>query len=460
MPSSLLNALLRSNPFTGLVHDFHVGVQVAIGFVKSSPSATQNTIVPTPTFAPTKTIPLFLPPTRCIDIPSSEPTSFPYVAAAMGYAGIVIVLVLYCILRPKSSVDYIPCDPPPSDPAAKLPSTRRRPWTLVLGLTFFFSAVLALLSTDNVSIQFNFGSFIDPSITAIERFLLDGWSLYYSLESHISAHGLRYLKVLLIGIASHCVGIFVVSVLRRTLYKATSLEAVQIIVPPFLVAIAVIASSPWLSWLYWAQFHLRGWTDIRTVHRFIVSVFSRVSRMATSHLLEVSTIVSIGLIYCCASGAIFLYYAFRLVIKRLRLTKSGYFTFRHFYRCCCEAILYQFLLAAITSRLTFYRLHEDDFRRIVWCRILSQQSRRAFKRIFRVHMRSYRLWKTAEIKQCRLLVYSLRAALRSGLETWRTLHIAHKLLIAAPGLILYGYFYIIPAIRKLLLRLRHSVPRR
>ncbi|KAJ7637123.1 hypothetical protein FB45DRAFT_456659 [Roridomyces roridus] len=350
----------------------------------------------------------------------------------MGYAAeIFLVLVLYCILHKfKASVKSIPCDPPPprSDPVAKSASTHRRPWTTVLGLTFFFSAGLALLSNSPVSIQIDFLSFVD-SVMAIERFLLDRWPLYYSLESHISAHALKYLQVFIVGIVSHCVSICAVSRLRRALFWTFSFLLVQLLVCVELVTLAVIASSSWLTLLFWHGYHLSG---IEARDLVLPALRFFMARWSESYLAEVSTAMSIGTLHFSVGGAVPILYA---LIKWPR--HATLLNWNMVYSFCVDLCLSNVCIHLVLA--------------VLICDIFTKTTTPS-----PVH---FDHWKVAQFQDLYVASNALRVGLRFSLHVWNTMPMAQKSLIVLPAILYYGHVSMIPAMRKVYLRVRHSLRR-
>ncbi|KAJ7637120.1 hypothetical protein FB45DRAFT_908300 [Roridomyces roridus] len=227
-----------------------------------------------------------------------------------------------------------------------------------------------------------------------------------------------------------------------------------------LVSAATIGSSSRMNWVFWMHYYLVGASSIRDVHRQLVRFLSYLSTTATLHFPEISTVVSIGIMYSIMVAALVLLYIFQASAKNLGRAATSWYYFIRLWKIWFIMLGLSFMAGAIAHPLAFCCLHQAMPHRLFWDYISSKQSRRVLRHVVRGWMRGYLRWKMRQIRDFGPVTRTLRAACISCLQTWDILPLAQKFLIVAPLILLYGYVYIIPATRKLSRRLHYWARRR
>ncbi|KAJ7636993.1 hypothetical protein FB45DRAFT_907959, partial [Roridomyces roridus] len=474
-----------------LVRRLLVGARVAISLINPGNESTISNTTPT---TPTPTTPTFLPPTRCTPSPSSEPTSFPFVAA-MGYVAIVVTVILFCICRPTSrggsATPPTRASTPRPDPSTHmrcsksaflLPATAagravigviikllsilrpqrrpprlssvRTPWMSVFRLFVLILPVLYVLANTNVTI----GSSLAPSVAAIEQGLINGWSHFASLEAHIRVHGLRYLQVGLTGIASHILAVLILTTLLRLWSHLSTWDAtLRYCLGMHMLCVPVVASICWLDWIIVVDYYFLGGPTVDSMNQ----VALRITTWKIFHVAEVSTALGIGTLHAVLASLCMFLYGLRTITKILRLALSSVDELEIFlsdvlvsFFALIVIVAFQAIRAMITIPICWYITLSPALRQVLRDSVSSRQSRKHATQILLASLRYYREWKARQIG-LNAAILSLRAPWKSCFEIWNSVPIPQKILIVAPAIILYGYVYIIPIFRKFALRVRY-----
>ncbi|KAJ7484445.1 hypothetical protein FB451DRAFT_1554973 [Mycena latifolia] len=447
-----------SKCLAGLIGGFSISAHVAFTILS----------IPKDIFHSTQTTKIVLVPTKCVL--SNGTVAFPFIAV-MAYATVVFTS-LFWILRAKgfsswtrhpgsipndstksdlSSVGEQPPSPPPesgSDCSADN-SPRRRQWmwllwliAVLLTLSGEVGAYFYLTIYDSRNSLTALASFSRHGLSFIEQCFFDGRSAVASCIStvkiYISLYGRRHSKVILIALVTHSVLLLIVSALRRFHHyskkfarKCTGNLCV------FAVVIPTIACSSHLSWIFWKRYYLgyraQCLLNVREINWILLRFSSYLSSLATSQFLEISTIIGIGLVHIsmiCLQIVLLVIYGFPSIVKDLVRTLGHAHGLRRFVLCCTAYIAALYVEGLIDFSLQLYPYLHPDTKQILW--------------------QVFTEWKSAEMEDFHELTAGLPNTLRAGFnswcEIWSSLHLMHKLLIVAPAVIFYGYFYVIPAV--------------
>ncbi|KAJ7755100.1 hypothetical protein B0H16DRAFT_1830628 [Mycena metata] len=301
MPTSTLSMFSSSSKslggFFGLIC---VGIQMVLTVILSDSSKTEFTTAA----RATTTVKVVLQPTKCVL--SNGTTSFPYVAA-MGYATIVFLSLLY-ILRAKG---FGTGDQPPSPPsdADTESNAKKRPnrWLRLL-LILLVSMVLLSLGAGifvaylvpSLHALHPLQSFGADTVRIVERKLLEAASNLSALATHVSLHGRQYTKIILLAIASHCICVLFGLTFRRFCALIVSWAPTGWF-PSLSMAIpyAMMTFLPGLDWIFWVHYHIicdgTRWNQID-----VEAVLACIERAVEPHVLEISIFLGIAIIHFVA----------------------------------------------------------------------------------------------------------------------------------------------------------------
>ncbi|KAJ6532725.1 hypothetical protein DFH09DRAFT_133023 [Mycena vulgaris] len=172
---------------------------------------------------------------------------------------------------------------------------------------------------------------------------------------------------------------------------------------------------------------------------------------------EISTILGILLIHACALciGTMFLVFSTARFLVRTLLEP---YEFRFFVRGYAFCIGSFHLEAFINFSWRLYRSLHPEAKQYLWQSTSHQQTRSYVLYIFWFVVEDYQKWKSAQLEAFHELTAghsnTLKAGFNSWWEIWSDLPLVHKLLIAAPAVVFYGYFCVIPFGRRVLLLIR------
>ncbi|KAJ7512526.1 hypothetical protein B0H11DRAFT_1951577, partial [Mycena galericulata] len=475
----------------GLFGRFCVGAQVTVSRVLFGLSVPKNSFRATPTTGHV------LLPTKCV--PSSGTAPFPYVAA-IGYAAIVLAS-LFCILRAKGFSYCLSShrnhrDPPPMQSAPKprlshssvrsgagppsppldpgssciTPKAPRwNPWLWFLLFVLFLLALSAVMDAyiyctihvstgDSQAAADGLTSFFAPSMSLLEGCLSNGWRRISGPNLHLALHGRQYLKIVLIALSSHFVCIIAASAFRRVCTHAISFaELCWFPICSFLVCIVVISSFAWSSWMFWAVYYFGCWyknlLTVREIHENMIQF----SSWATSCLVKVPTmfigVVIVHLSLLCIWTTFFVLFRLLFTARTVIRMLSRPHCLREFLLFCFAAKALFFTDVMVGFPILQYRLLSSEAKQLLWDAFSSKESRDTALSILWYLLRRYQDWKSEQIQDFHKLTAGLSttfmATPRSCWEMWSTVPMSQKFLIAAPTIVFYGYFHIIPAGKRL-----------
>ncbi|KAJ7177815.1 hypothetical protein C8R46DRAFT_664838 [Mycena filopes] len=471
IPSSVF--ALSSKGLAGLFGGFYIGAQVAVSLVLSSLSVPKlsNSLIAT------RTTNIILSPTKCV--PSNGTPSFHYVAA-MGYA-IVISAILFSILRAKGFTTA-PSPPPPepgsSGTADQAPRPRRWLWLLALfallvgGIGAYFYLCRTVPAAAFVCFGGDFLPFIEgylhrgrvATTARISACISTIMALIYSA----AYYGLQYTRILCLALASHSGCLF----LYRKSSRLRRIVCIRITDPSnyyhwgvFLGSVSLLAFVAQQRWALWGIYTygllLLMTTGIFLNHICLASVYQIALDMWYFESQEQRAMIL---------GPILLHLAVVMFSTFSVLFFNGVpATARALYRstvllrrrpsllsCFLLDCLYGALALVICSLplvigsiLTVYGLN-PEYSQMLWCHTpCSPRWWASVRRIRRIFGALYHSWIDVDIKYWRDLIPALWNMAGNVFEVWQTLNHTQKMLIVAPAVLFYGYYYIIPAAKKL-----------
>ncbi|KAJ7698632.1 hypothetical protein B0H17DRAFT_1196733 [Mycena rosella] len=429
IPSSALSLISSSRVV------FALGAYVAFSILLSGFS------IPKDSFVATGTTELFLPPTKCV--PSPGTIASPYLAA-MAYTTIIFAS-LFCILRAKgfSSVGKQPPSPPPESNCSTDKIPRQKSWgwliwliAIILVLAGGVGVYTYFTGYDSRHVLTPWASSSRRNFSWIERCYLNGCaeaaSYISAVKKYIFLHGRQHSKILLMALSTHSISFLVVFALRRLsnycarqpLFIGLSLQLI--------VLIPTIASSPHLSWIFWCFMYRYGTPECLTkINWNVLRLSSYLSSVATSHFLELSTIIGITLIQLIwllhPPCLLFLLYNCVFVIPCW---------------AACSAVAFWL---EINPGLT-----PEDQQTLRNSFSFTRRARRETRIVLWQLVWHYEDWKAAQLEEFHELTAGLpNTLLKAWCGIWSHLHPIHKLLIVAPAVIFYGYFYFFLAARRI-----------
>ncbi|KAJ7735093.1 hypothetical protein DFH07DRAFT_843957 [Mycena maculata] len=446
-------------------------VGVAVSLVFSSLSVPKNSFRATPT-----TDIVFLP-TKCV--PSAGMIPFPHVAAT-GYAAIVFTS-LFCILRAKDSsnssrsrthatsppsrsgVGPPSPSPDPGSTSSTNKSPRWNPWAWLLLLVLFLfvlaSGVAAYIYwtihiATRVSHAIADGVFpFSRYLSLIEEYFFKGWAYFSAVKLHISLHGGRYFKILLLALASHSVCIIIVGILRRIRPHVFAVaRCFDLPICALLVWVPVVASSSYLNWMFWMDYYYTCWYDsnsvitVRGINWHLLGLSSYLSSWAAVHFIETSIVVGVVIIH---SSVVCFWTVFDILFG-IPSTVSGlvrrFPDRRRRFLCWCILMTIGYATYILVSfPMMQYGMLNPQAEQTLWGSFSSQEARDGSRRIFWILVGMYQQWKAEQIEDFHGLTAGLQntlvALFKSWLELWSAMPIPQKFLIMAPAIIFYAYCF-------------------
>ncbi|KAJ7698635.1 hypothetical protein B0H17DRAFT_1050258, partial [Mycena rosella] len=177
--------------------------------------------------------------------------------------------------------------------------------------------------------------------------------------------------------------------------------------------------------------------------------------MATSHFLEISTIIGITLVQTLM---VFLWTMWlilsavpstrRAIVWYLHVTDSPHFTLL---RGCIVVIPGWGVCAVVAFLLELHPRLTAEAQQTLWNSLsFTRRARREMRIVLWQVVWYYEDWKAAQLEAFHELTAGLpNTLLKAWCGIWSHLHPTHKLLIVAPAIIFYGYFCFIPAARRI-----------
>ncbi|KAJ7039457.1 hypothetical protein C8F04DRAFT_1178988 [Mycena alexandri] len=355
-----------------------------------------------------------------------------------------------------------PPSPPPdpgSDSADDTP--RRKPWWLLLLLIVFAAgAYIYLTRSPDSSVVLIAKTLSGQIVSTMENCILDGWTAATSgistAKIYISLHGQSYCKILLLGVATHCICVIVFVILvrlRLCLARNNLTSHLKNFLCPFLFPILPFVYVPRLNRILWMQYYLALIHGELPAVRDIYSDLVRfLSYLSTTPPPQVSTIMGIISVHVCAIGlraAFILVSGFPLATKTILQALSNFQDLCIFFCFCLGQTILAVLIFGASAAFGQHRDYVLDW-------LHSQPSPYqpagdppwSDSELFLGH---YRHWKSIQIQDFHELAprfkFMLLATLKASLEIWHELPFAQKLLITTPAVIFYGYRYFMPKAR-------------
>ncbi|KAJ6532699.1 hypothetical protein DFH09DRAFT_1370195 [Mycena vulgaris] len=505
IPSSVLSLFsFSSKGLTGLFGGFCIGAQVTFTVVLSAMSGS----VPKDSFYDaTRTIEIILLPTKCLL--STGTVSFPYTAAT-AYATVTFASLFY-IFRAKgfscsfTPSPYINPDPtphnsmqstssspphnqigaqPPSPPpdsgsscsADKTP--RRSLWVWILCLIVFILVISGVVGAyvyftthDSHKRLTALVAFSHHGLSQIERGFFGGSSAAAScisrFKTYISLHGWQHSKILLVALSSHSVSLLAVWALRRIRANLVKFARIKYMgVFPLLLVLAVISSSSHLSWIFWVRYyyysrHYKWYSVVRGINWNVLRCSSYLSSLAISHFDEISAMIGVLIIHTSAVcvATVFLALSGFPATIRAAFEKLSYWPrLRYFLDSCVIFMSFFYIDALIRFSWKLYRSLRPDVKQLLWQSPSFQHAKANVLYIFWVVADEYQEWKSSQLDEFHDLTAGLSNTLKAGFnswwEMWSDFPLVQKLLIAAPAVVFYGYFYVITVGRRVILLIR------
>ncbi|KAJ7643883.1 hypothetical protein FB45DRAFT_896340 [Roridomyces roridus] len=422
-----------------------------------------------PKYTPTRTTEIYLEPTRCLPSPTaSGPIEFPY-HLLIGLAALSIV-TCFAILQTSAPAQASAPAPlvPRSCPEKSLPppSPPRAPFTTLLRLYAF--GILAYLITRDyewpISTTPDVVPVIDTGLQQLESTFTDGLEAAMSLSRHIHAHGLNYLKTLLLAVIGHCLGLLVVLAHRRLrdlIYRRRRdvFSAVQRTWPlpaMFSLPPTLFTLHPQFNWIPWMSYYFacrdKYLPSLQQVRRSVVLSLPSIPIQSICMILGPSTIyIIITSLWTLSLLLVRLPTVIRHTIsevKRSRMTRcvlvyNATFT-GLFY--AIAVVLFQLLESEVMgpdvirwiSDLEARVFFSSDARSQLW----------DFYRLSRERQSNWRMVQTRQLYKIIRLMWT---------TSWESLHWGQKLLIVMPVVAFYAYFYIMPRARPLIRKVRLKI---
>ncbi|KAJ7484426.1 hypothetical protein FB451DRAFT_84699 [Mycena latifolia] len=479
IPSSVLSLVsFSSKCLVGLLGGFSINAHVAFTILS----------IPKNIFHSTQTTKIVLVPTKCVL--SNGTVAFPFIAV-MAYATVVFTS-LFWILRAKGfssrhpgsipngstkSDLYSVGEQPPSPPsesgsgcsADKTPRRRQWIWLLwliavLLTLSGGVGAYFYLTVYDSRDSLMALPSFSRHGLSLIEQCFFDGRSAVAScistIKIYISLQGRRYSKIFLVALAAHSIFLLIVSALRRFHHYSKTFvwyKIVQLTVGSLALMMSGVACSSQLSWILWLGYyvdsHAGGAYTVPEINWMVLRLSSYLSSLATSYFLEVSTIIGITLVHisivCVLLVRSIVTFGAR-ILAHVRLHPQD---LRNFLGCSiCSIALFAFVGLIAFPLQPSLGIHPNP-QVVLWQCFSGKRPWDHTRILYWLMVKHYQEWKSEVLEDFHELTSGLPNTLRAGFnswwEIWSSLHLMHKLLIVAPAVIFYGYFYVIPAARRI-----------
>lgn len=492
-PSSILSFSSLSKALVGLLGGFCIGAQITASIVL--PGLVQVPNLKKLLHA-SPTLEIVLIPTKCV--PSSGDVSLPYVAV-VAYATIVFT-GLFCILRAKgfssrsgsqpsdiprpfraSNLRAQPPSPPPepgSSGSTAKPRRRTRwiHWLLLLIVFLLGAAALYLHLVDS---DLPAGLHGDAShwFFLFEHNLL-AWqcaveSYMSRVKIYISLRGLHHLRFLLLVTASYP-GLILVPILSKTVlrrlrrlipgpsYRQVQPDPFHRILCIALASAVIMTFCPYFNLIVWVWF------------------FFEPDNPAAGYGLEYPGLEA-AVVFCCPSSFIEVWHNLSLIERlifvgptavhillavlswSIRASAAGIRLLIHTVRdepwdalidfgslfagvyTCTFLVCYPSFAFDSLDRQTRSLVSEQPF--------LSRNWRSLVCEVYWMLAGEYRAWKLDKVHELQDRAASLPEILAEafyfGWERWSTICLVEKLLIVVPTTVFYGYFYLLPAARRI-----------
>ncbi|KAJ7604775.1 hypothetical protein FB45DRAFT_1043141 [Roridomyces roridus] len=455
MPYSLSALFALPRSFAGLFF-----ARKAFHLSKPSPPVVKYT-PPVVKYTPTRTTSIFLEPTRCLPSPtSSEPSELPYVVMC----ALAIVVIASVVFTIWSTFKDARCSPTPTAAIPPEPDTEPdispRDYTQIMTFLFAFfmtlCAYVSASSTPKTPDSLFFGMTIHGLVQTAEDQIQSGLGVI----QHLHDHGLHYLKITLLAIVGHSLGLLIVQTHRRALSFAHRI-LVRIChswqrLSPALVPLVLSIFHPQLNWALWMHhyFACRGGyiPDMQQIRQSFVLSLPWMSWNAT--LMVIGPVI----IYSIAIGLL----TGLLVLRSLPAATQV--TIRELYRADAYSLLF-FAVASVVithycvSVLQFI-VHEvmpmgADVQEWIVIRLKKAfSSSKARAEVWEFYAPSRERHRSWRITQSEEVVKIMRLLWTTAWSSWEALPWAQKLLVVAPAAVFCVHFYIMPLVDRIELLIR------
>ncbi|KAJ7618433.1 hypothetical protein FB45DRAFT_931646 [Roridomyces roridus] len=414
---------------------------------------------------PTRTTPIFLEPTPCLPSPTSSDAQFPYVVM-FGLATVIVASVAFTIWTTFKGVRHPPTaalPPAPDTEPDTEPDITPRDRTRLLSFIFAFfmtiCAYVSTLSTPKTPDSLFFGITILGLVHTVE----DQLQHALGLMQHLHDYGLQYLKIAVLAIVGHPVGLLVVFTYRRAL-SFTHHHRTRIITfvreywrdsSLFLVPLLFCLWHPQLNWSFSIHYYFASCDahipNLEQIRLNLVGSLPSIPLATISMILGPVALYSAGialstvlLIIPCLPSAI------SAAIQEVYYTQ--HFTLIRQYTCATTVHCFMATLAFMAQELKpmgsdVERWLVDRLKKVFFC----SRARSEIWELFRPARESHREWRIAQSREAFKIV---RLLWTTACSTWEALPWAQKLLVVAPAAAFYSYFYIIPLMDRIELLIR------
>ncbi|KAJ7618511.1 hypothetical protein FB45DRAFT_1096905 [Roridomyces roridus] len=408
---------------------------------------------------PTKTTPIYLPPTRCIPGPSSSPSEFPD-TALLGLIAAIIIGFVYIICTRFDASPPETRPPPPPKPKKLRPtssSSTRDPWSQViwayLAIIVFGTPIAHHLYFDKPRLIGDLGT---QMMLMVEKAFLKAWDSVESLFSvNIVPHWRQYLKIGFHTFTGHSLGLLPFFIYRR--FYGPVVRILQTPAPtwfslPWIVPVALFASTSKLSWILWFTYcsMVNKHPSLQAMHNWLLRLPSAIcSLIGTTHSLDIWMIFgpfSLNIAMLALLTVVLTIHGIPWALRTIH-------RHQHFIRYILR--LETIMVALMTCfwgiylpvlMFWFQYRHWPTESRRLWQSIYCPEARAETKRMLRALLESNLRFKEERIREFsthgRELRHELWEAIGVCMETWRTLHLIQKLLIVIPIAILCLQFVV------------------
>ncbi|KAJ7618478.1 hypothetical protein FB45DRAFT_1033684 [Roridomyces roridus] len=403
---------------------------------------------------PTKTTPIYLPPTRCSPGPSSSPSEFPDTALLGLIAMVIIGLVcIVCTMFNASPPDTRPPLPPPPKPKKLRPtssSSSRDPWSRViwayLAIIVFGTPIAHHLYFDKPRLVGDLGTQI---MLMAEKVFLAAWDSVESLFSlKIVPHWRQYCKIGFHAFTSHSMGLLVFFTYRRLYTPAVVMLQAwgYLVIAGLCVPVAVLGSISKLRWILW------------TIYCYYDVALPRVSAIHHAILLPFRVSYPLGTNIWMTLGPVGIHTVLLNLLTAILAVRAVPWTIRAAYRLRPELYLVIRDLGILTSfvgvifplglSLFEYCNWPAEIRTLCWRSVIDAEARERVRSEINIIWDRNLHWKIGRMEEFHSHGWELRYEVWEALGTWGSMHVAQKVLIVAPIAILYGHYYVMPEIRR------------
>ncbi|KAJ7605095.1 hypothetical protein FB45DRAFT_1149436 [Roridomyces roridus] len=417
-------------------------------------------------YTPTRTTPIFLEPTRCLPSPtSSEPSELPYVVM-YGLAALLFASVVFTIWSTFKDARRAPT-PTAAVPPEPVTEPDIAPQNRVRLLSFFFALFMTILAYASTT-KTPASNSLFPQLMlyrlalVLENRVLD----ILSLIQHIYDYGLYYLKTAFLAVVGHFAGLLIVLAQRRAV-AFISRHRVRLDKAQYLEIFSgsCLTLGPWLLWalhpklrrILWMYYYFYcrdGYTpSIEDIRRRVVMASPTFSwetiSIVTGPLVIYSSWACLRTVYL---ALLHLPSTIWAIVRSFRPGGLPIFVAIVSLWTWIATVIFRFL-ADISFTSSELKPLGRGIRR--WFHDLedlassSPEAREQLAQFRRFYKERHNNWRIMQKKEFHELVRLLWESM------WVRAHWSQKLLIAAPVIIIYSYFYIMPVVRNVIPRVQY-----